>query len=270
MNVTRQAFFYVPTAKPTDPLPASQDTGLISKCRLLALWYEVSGPIDPAFAQSVSADLSASLGPAAEPPSFKRTDHDWGSRYWNPYWRWESANRRVVLAVDPGGYIPDPLTQTRLVVISRSNLAPRGLSPDWTGDLPKGLPPLNEAPEGTRVTRLGDPCRFDDGYNNWPPALVRFGEKLLRDFPASPWKPYIHLKIGGALANRLLLTYAGVEPGGLKSHANPDGLRRDAIAHIRAFLEANTNPPEADCAWREAWRLLAGLPPSDIHFGCTD
>jgi hypothetical protein len=101
--------------------------------------------------------------------------------------------------------------------------------------------------------------------------MIRFGEKLLRDFPASRWKSYIHLTLARAYAARLILTYPAVELDGTnRPTTDPDMLRRDAIAHFRAFLEENRESPEANSAWREAWRLLAGLPPSPIHFACTD
>jgi hypothetical protein len=41
VKATRQAFFYVPSGKPGDPLPGHQDASLLRQCRLLALWYEV-------------------------------------------------------------------------------------------------------------------------------------------------------------------------------------------------------------------------------------
>ena len=41
--------------------------------------------------------------------------------------------------------------------------------------------------------------------------MIRFGEKLLRDFPASRWKSYIHLTLARAYTARLILTYPAVE-----------------------------------------------------------
>ena len=100
VKATRQAFFYVPSVKPGDALPARQDAGLVNQCRLLALWYEVHDPAGPdGLVKSVSAELSASLGTAEEPSRFKRPDGDWGSGYWNPIcsgsarigvWYWRS------------------------------------------------------------------------------------------------------------------------------------------------------------------------------------
>lgn len=271
VKATRQAFFYPPSGEPGDPLPAKEDTGLLRQCRLLALWYEVDRPADAGeLAKTVSAELGASLGAADEPPSFKRTDGDWGSGYWSPYKVWERANQRIVLAVDPGGYIPPPGVHTRLLVIARSSLAPRGLLFIWSGGAPRGQPSLQGAAEGARVTRLENLCSFDDGRNNWQSPLIRFGEKLLRDFPESRWKPYIHLTMARAYAARLVLTYPKVDLNGANRPTDPEALRSAAIAHFRGFLEGTRESPEAPFAWREAWRLLAGLPPLPIHFACTD
>lgn len=271
VHVTRQAFFYIPPARPIDPLPGRQDASLFLKCRLFALWYEVNSPANPGeLAGSVSADLSASLGAVDEPPRFKRADGDWGSGYWSPYRVWEPANQRVVLAVDPGGPLPGASTHRRLLVIARSSLAPRGLSFGWSGDAPRGQPALENAAESGGVARVENPCSFDDGHNNWQGGLVSFGEKLLREFPASPWKPYVHLTLARTLAAQLTLAYPEVDLNGANRPTNPDFLRRDAIAHFREFLNENPDSPEAGSAWREAWRLLAGLPPSPVHFACTD
>jgi hypothetical protein len=229
--------------KPGDPLPARPDPNLVQQCRLQALWYEVLDPPDP---KSISAELAASLGPVAELPDFKRPDGDWGSGYWNPYLLWERKNQHIVLAVDPGGPLPDPRARKRLLVIARSSLAPRGLSFDWMGEAPKDRPSLKA-------------CAFDDGHNNWQDGLIRAAEKL-----------HAHLTIARAYAAKLLLTYPGIDLNGANMPTDPDALRRNAITHFRAFLAQNPNAPEASAAWREAWRLLAGLPPSPTHFACTD
>jgi hypothetical protein len=134
----------------------------------------------------------------------------------------------------------------RLLVIARASAAPRGLSFDWMGEAPKGQPALK-------------PCAFDDGSNNWQDGLIRAAEKLRA-----------HLTIARAYDAKLLLTYPGIELNGANKPTDPDALRRSAIAHFRAFLNENPRAPEADFAWREAWRLLAGLPPAPIHFACTD
>jgi hypothetical protein len=68
----------------------------------------------------------------------------------------------------------------------------------------------------------------------------------------------------------MILTYPQVDLNGANRPTDPKALGRIAIAHLRASLEGNRQSPEASSAWREAWRVLAGLPPSPIHFACTD
>jgi hypothetical protein len=273
VKVTRRAFFYSPSGTPGDPLPSHQGASLLRQCRLLTLWYQVDNPVGPGeLAKTVSSDLSASLGSADEPSRFKRTDGDWGSGYWSPYEVWERVNQRIVFAVDPGGFVPPPAAHTRLLVIVRSSRAPRGSSFDfdWSGGVPKGQPSLKDTAEGARVAHFENACSFDDGHNNWQGGQIRFGEKLLRDFPTSRWKLYIHLTMARAYAAKLMLTYPDIYLNGANRPTDSEALRRAAIAHFRAFLEENRESPEGRPAWREAWRLLAGLPPSPIHFACTD
>jgi hypothetical protein len=73
-----------------------------------------------------------------------------------------------------------------------------------------------------------------------------------------------------AYAAKLILSYPDIDLNGANRPTDPEVLRRNAITHFRAFLEENREAPESAVTWREAWRLLAGLPPSPIHFACTD
>ena len=68
-------------------------------------------------------------------------------------------------------------------------------------------------------------------------GMISFGEKLLRDFPASRWKSYIHLTLARAYAAKLMLTYPDIDLNGANRPTDPEALRRAAIAHFRAFLE---------------------------------
>jgi len=178
-KATRMAFFYVPPPESRGPLPAREDAHLVQQCRLRALWYQLNNPPDPAgLAKSVSEALAGSLGSPEARSRLQRRDHDWGSGYWNPYLVWERPDRRVVVAVDPGDIVPNPneeLRRTaRLLIVARASQAPRGLSFDWSGALPKGQPSLEEAgkernvdtEEIAGVRRLETPCAFDDGHNN--------------------------------------------------------------------------------------------------------
>ncbi|HEV2750880.1 MAG TPA: hypothetical protein VGV12_10205 [Gemmatimonadales bacterium] len=45
--------------------------------------------------------------------------------------------------------------------------------------------------------------------------------------------------------------------------------RSSAITHYRKALALEQTSPEARWAWLEAWRLIAGLPPTTTHFFCV-
>jgi hypothetical protein len=45
--------------------------------------------------------------------------------------------------------------------------------------------------------------------------------------------------------------------------------RSGAIAEFAYFIREQPDAKEAVFAWQEAWRLMAGLPPSPSHFGCN-
>ena len=45
--------------------------------------------------------------------------------------------------------------------------------------------------------------------------------------------------------------------------------RRKAIDHYRAGLSIDHESPKARHSWLEAWRLIAGLPPTTTHFFCV-
>jgi hypothetical protein len=132
------------------------------------------------------------------------------------------------------------------------------------------MDPAGPAGEIARVAHVEEPCAFDDGSNNWQGGLIRFGEKLLHDFPAGRWRSYVHLTMARAYAARLVLTYPDIDLNGANRATDPEALRSKAITHFRAFLAMNKDASETAVAWREAWRLLAGLPPSVAHFACTD
>ena len=282
VKAIRMAFFYVPPRESGAALPDREDAHMVQQCRLLALWYQLHNPADrDGFAKSVSEELAGSLGSPEAPSRYQRPDLDWGAGFWSPYLVWERPNRRVVLGVDPGGAVFNPNKEprpSRLLVIARAAQAPRGLSFDWSGEMPKGQPSLQKAAgertgdarEVAGVKRVETPCAFDDRHNNWQDGLIASAETLLRDFPMSRWKPWIHLTMARAYAAKLLLTYPEIDLNGANKPTDPEALRRNAIAHFRTFLAETPEDSDAPAVWRETWRLLAGLPPSPSHFACTD
>jgi hypothetical protein len=283
VKATRNAFFYVPPRESSGALPDREDANLVQQCRLLAFWYQLENPPDRfTLMKSVSEKIAASLGSPEAPGDYRKRDPDWGSGLWNPYLLWELPNRRIVLAVDPGSAGLDPKDQLsrlpRLLVIVRARQAPRGASFDWLGELPKGQPSLQKAAgertgdpkEIADVKRAETPCAFDDGRNNWEGGEIAYSENVLHDFPMSRWKPWIHLTMARAYTAKLLLTYPGIDLNGANKPTDPGALRRNAIANFRIFLDEAPEAFEAPAVWRETWRLLPRLPPSPLHFACTD
>ena len=83
------------------------------------------------------------------------------------------------------------------------------------------------------VNLRSKPCAFDDGRNNWQDGLIRAAEKL-----------HAHLTIARAYDAKLLLTYPGIYLNGANMPTDPEALRRNAIAHFRAFLAQNPKRPK--------------------------
>ena len=131
--------------------------------------------------------------------------------------------------------------------------------------------PINEL---ARVARLEDACAFEGqppSQVDWRDARIPYGEELLRDFPSSEWTPWVHYVLARTHAAKLMLSYPDSDEGQSIPTSGPEAarLRQAAIHHFRAFLDAKLDAPEAVAfAWQEAWRLLAGLPPTPINFLC--
>jgi len=137
-------------------------------------------------------------------------------------------------------------------------------------DQAEKLDPQGPAGELAGLASLADPCSLK-GARPWPDLLVEKGEKLLGEFPPDQWTPWVHFAIARAHAVRLSFSYPGGDPDEEGIHLTRAAMlreRRAAIERFERFIEQKPDAPESVFAWQEAWRLLAGLPPSQIHFGC--
>jgi len=134
------------------------------------------------------------------------------------------------------------------------------------------LDPHGPAGQLAGLVSLTDPC-FLKGANGWPDLLIEKGTKMLNAFPSTRWTPYVHFALARAHATKLSFALPGGDPeGGNVSPLGPATMQQErsaAISHLRYFLKRQPGAPESVFAWQEAWRLLAGLPPSRIHFGCS-
>ena len=134
----------------------------------------------------------------------------------------------------------------------------------------ENLDPKGRAGELAGLASLGEPCSLE-GHRPWPDLVIAKGERLFNQFPPDEWTPWIHYAVARADAAKLSFAYSGGDPEGGFSPLTPAAMRRQreaAIPHFEAFIREKPNTPEAVFAWQESWRLLAGLPPSEIHFGC--
>jgi hypothetical protein len=126
--------------------------------------------------------------------------------------------------------------------------------------------------ELAKVVGLGDFCNLK-GSHPWYQLVIDNGERILAQFPNDAWTSYVHYLVGRAHAARLAFSYPGGNPetGTIfpLSSIEKERERNAAVAHFKLFLAKQPDLPESVFAWQEAWRLMAGLPPSRLSFGCS-
>jgi hypothetical protein len=109
----------------------------------------------------------------------------------------------------------------------------------------------------------------------WPDLAVEHGESFRVRFPSDQWTPYVDFALARAHSAKLLWTYPGGSTDDYSTEGSPlspagkEHERAAAIEYFKAYVDARPDGREAAFAWLEAWRLLAGLPPSRIGWGCT-
>jgi hypothetical protein len=109
----------------------------------------------------------------------------------------------------------------------------------------------------------------------WPDLATEHVESFRARFPSDQWTPYVDFALARAHSAKLLWTYPGGRTDDYSTEGSPlspagkEHERAAAIEYFKAFLDARPDGREAAFAWLEAWRLLAGLPPSNIRWGCT-
>jgi hypothetical protein len=122
-------------------------------------------------------------------------------------------------------------------------------------------------------TVSGDCPGFDK--RPWPDLATEHVESFRARFPSDQWTPYVDFALARAHSAKLLWTYPGGSTDDYSTEGSPlspagkEHERAAAIEYFKAFLDARPAGREAAFAWLETWRLLAGLPPSNIRWGCT-
>jgi hypothetical protein len=101
--------------------------------------------------------------------------------------------------------------------------------------------------------------------------VIATGEELLAGDLDSATAAEVHRLVGDAYADVVALASgAGSEYADAAGYtAEAPAARRSAVAHYREALALDGVSPQARTAWLEAWRLLAGLPPTTTHFFCV-
>ena len=133
-----------------------------------------------------------------------------------------------------------------------------------------------EGSELAALWALGDECSYLD-KRPWPDVAIEKAEGLLARFRSDQWTPYVHYALARAHSAKLVWSYPGGDAESLEddyiAYPLPSGAQdheRDAaVEHFREFLDVQPDSPEVAFAWLEAWRLIAGLPPSSIGWGCS-
>jgi sugar lactone lactonase YvrE len=104
--------------------------------------------------------------------------------------------------------------------------------------------------------------------------VIRDGERFLPQITDSAWRARAHLAVADAYRDIVAVSegmvWSGPDPSQYRAEA--PRARERAVAHYRVFLALE---PAAGAvvspwqAWREAWRLLAGLVPAATRFVCV-
>jgi hypothetical protein len=109
----------------------------------------------------------------------------------------------------------------------------------------------------------------------WPDLAIEHVESFRARFPSDKWTPYVDFALARAHSAKLLWTYPGGSTDDYSTEGSPlspagkEHERAAAVEYFKAFIDARPDGRKAAFAWLEAWRLLAGLPPSNIRWGCT-
>ena len=120
-------------------------------------------------------------------------------------------------------------------------------------------------------------CGGSDSTGESFRTVIAQGERYLSEGRHEPSRlALVHLAVADAYRDVVALA-----AGASADYADParyareaPAARRKAIAHYRRYLALSratgrADTPRARRAWREAWRLLAGLPPADLRFFCV-
>lgn len=134
-------------------------------------------------------------------------------------------------------------------------------------------------PQGP-ISRLGELALLRIGFNETGMCgggseafrrVITAGERLLGGPLDTATAAEVHRLVGDAYADIVALAAgAGSEYADAAAYVGEAPTARNrAISHYRQALALDHVSQEASSAWLEAWRLIAGLPPTTTHFFCV-
>lgn len=103
--------------------------------------------------------------------------------------------------------------------------------------------------------------------------VILEGEKLLSAGLDAPMAAEVHFMVGDAYSDFVALAAQGLNaqgsPDANKFRGESEVDRDKALEHYRAGLAVDNSSQNAQDAWRQAWRLLAGIQPEE-RYVCFD
>ncbi len=116
------------------------------------------------------------------------------------------------------------------------------------------------------------PCDLS-GPDDPSRKVILEGEKLLSKGLGAPIAAQVHFMVGDAYSDFVVLARQGLNAQGARDVDKYRGEaamdRAKALEHYRAGLTVDNASQNAQDAWRQAWRLLAGIQPEE-RYVCFD
>jgi len=105
-----------------------------------------------------------------------------------------------------------------------------------------------------------------DGFR----AVIREGESYLKQKPESALRSDIHFLMARAHGDVVALSAGGTDVGDASAYVNEaPRARTRALEEYRLWLESASDNRRRGEGWSEAWRLAAGLSPTQTFFYCV-
>jgi hypothetical protein len=112
--------------------------------------------------------------------------------------------------------------------------------------------------------------KCEDQHSEGFRAVIAQGQEYVRRRPGSAIEPDLHFLMAQAYGDIVALAAGSAYTESENNEYKPEAAsaRTRAIEQFRIAFDSANNTPHAREAWPDAWRLIAGFPPSKIHFYC--